>query len=56
MDNETFINEIKIRRNLEGVIKNLVILAVRVIQTEKDVAEIKKHLGIEANKNNEKAA
>ena len=39
MDNETFINEIKIRRNLEGVIKNLLILAVRVF-------EIEKHLGI----------
>ena len=39
MDNEAFLYEIKIRRNLEGVIKNLAILAIRVF-------EIEKHLGI----------
>ena len=54
MTDEEFLNDIKIQRELHSVIKHLVMVAVRVIQTEKDVAEIKKHLGIEAKKTDEK--
>ena len=49
MDNETFLHEIKIRRDLHSAINHLVMLAVRVI-------EIEKHLGIGDEKRTQKEA
>ena len=43
MDNETLLNEIKLRRDLHSVIKHLAILALRVF-------ELEKKLGIEPEK------
>jgi len=47
MDNETLLNEIRLRRNLQSMIKHLAMLAARIFEIEKNVAEIKAWQGRE---------
>ena len=49
MDNKTFLNEIEIRRNLQSAIRHLKIVAVRLFDLEDQVAEVRRHLGMQKN-------
>jgi hypothetical protein len=49
MNNETFLNEIRLRRDLHSVIKHTAMIAARLFALEAQVDKIREHLGVDTD-------
>jgi hypothetical protein len=56
MDNQTLLNEIKIRRDLHSAIKHMAVIAVRLFELESRIEEVRQHLGLDKTETQEAAS